>query len=122
MMEMVFRKIEYLIEGDRPQQQALDRAPWTAAKIRKKALKHCLFFVLSFIIGNTLLAYIIGIDALRAIVTDDPGRHLAGPRFHAPVHPLVLSHLCPVSRAGLHVHLPLRPVSIHPCWMRIRSS
>ena len=30
LMEMVFRKIEYLIEGDSHQQRALDKAPWTA--------------------------------------------------------------------------------------------
>ena len=29
LMEMVFRKIEYLIEGDSHQQRALDKAPWT---------------------------------------------------------------------------------------------
>src|SRR5690349_4218946 len=60
MMEMVFRKIEYLIEGDAMAQRALDAAPWDQRKIFKKALKHVVFLALSFIIGNTLLAYIIG--------------------------------------------------------------
>jgi cytochrome c oxidase accessory protein FixG len=78
MMEMVFRKIEYWIEGDGQAQKALDRAPWDARKIRKKLLKHGIFLGLSFIVGNTLLAYIIGIDALQAIVTDDPRQHLVG--------------------------------------------
>ena len=78
MMEMVFRKIEYFIEGDSSAQRRLARAPWTADKIRKKALKHFIFLGLSFIIGNTLLAYIIGIDALKLIITDDPRHHLAG--------------------------------------------
>ena len=36
LMEMVFRKLEYWIEGDGPAQKALDAAPWTAAKITKK--------------------------------------------------------------------------------------
>jgi cytochrome c oxidase accessory protein FixG len=81
MMEMVFRKIEYWIEGDAPAQKALARAPWTAEKLRKKVTKHGIFFGLSFIIGNTLLAYIIGIDALKAIVTDDPRQHLSGLGF-----------------------------------------
>ena len=36
LMEMVFRKIEYLIEGDSHQQRALDKAPWTAAKVRQE--------------------------------------------------------------------------------------
>jgi cytochrome c oxidase accessory protein FixG len=78
LMEMVFRKLEYLIEGDGRDQRALDRAPWTIQKIAKKSLKHGLFLALSFIVGNTLLSYIIGVDALRQIVTDNPVRHLHG--------------------------------------------
>lgn len=81
LMEMVFRRIEYWIEGDGPAQRALDRSPWTAVKVRKKAAKHAIFLALSFIIGNTLLAYIIGIDALKTIVTDDPRNHLTGLGF-----------------------------------------
>jgi len=78
MMEMVFRRIEYAIEGDAHQQRALNSAPWTAAKTLKKLAKHGIFLGLSFIIGNTLLAYIIGIDSLNQIVTDDPRNHITG--------------------------------------------
>ncbi len=81
MMEMVFRKLEYLLEGDAPQQKALAHAPWTAGKIARKTAKHGLFLVLSFVIGNTLLAYIIGIDDLKKIVADDPRHHLTGLGF-----------------------------------------
>jgi cytochrome c oxidase accessory protein FixG len=81
LMEMVFRKLEYLIEGDSHQQRELARAPWTASKLVKKITKHILFFGLSFIIGNTLLAYLIGTDQLFKIVTDNPGRHLNGLAF-----------------------------------------
>src|SRR5579859_810071 len=83
MMEMVFRKIEYLIEGSATQQKALRRSPWTSGKIARKAAKHSIFFGLSFIIGNTLLAYIIGLDALKGIITDDPRHHLSGLSFMA---------------------------------------
>jgi cytochrome c oxidase accessory protein FixG len=78
LMEMVFRKIEYLIEGDSHQQKALDKTPWTATKIRKKVGKHVIFFALSFIVANTLLAYIIGTEQLFQIVTDSPAKHLEG--------------------------------------------
>jgi len=81
LMEMVFRRIEYWLEGDAPQQRALDGAPWSARKILIKTFKHGIFLALSFVIGNTLLAYIIGIDALETLVTDDPRRHLAGLGF-----------------------------------------
>lgn len=77
-MEMVFRRIEYWIEGDANHQKKLNRSPWNAEKIRKKGLKHAIFFVLSFLIANTFLAYIIGSEALIAIITDPPGEHVAG--------------------------------------------
>jgi cytochrome c oxidase accessory protein FixG len=78
MMEMVFRKIEYAIEGDASAQRALNRAPLTANKIFKKSLKHGIFFALSFLVGNVLLSYIIGWQQLWRIVTDPPSQHLVG--------------------------------------------
>lgn len=77
-MELVYRRIEYWIEGDWKQQQALNKAPWTTSKIGKKTVKHVLFFAIAFLIGNTFLAYIIGIDALKAIVTEPPWTHPGG--------------------------------------------
>jgi cytochrome c oxidase accessory protein FixG len=81
MMEMVFRKLEYLIDGDAVEQRALAAAPWGGVKLFKRAFKLGVFFALSFLVGNTLLAYIIGSDALGRIVTDDPHRHLVGLTF-----------------------------------------
>lgn len=75
-MEMLFRKIEYLIEGDFKQQQKLDTQPWDAEKIGKKTLKHLLFFILSFLIANTFLAYLIGIDELKKLAFNGPSAHL----------------------------------------------
>ncbi|HCS19005.1 MAG TPA: cytochrome c oxidase accessory protein CcoG [Bacteroidetes bacterium] len=75
-MEMLFRKIEYWIDGDWKQQQKLQAMPWNGEKIRKRTLKHTLFFILSFVISNTFLAYIIGIDELSLLVTDGPLNHL----------------------------------------------
>jgi cytochrome c oxidase accessory protein FixG len=81
LMEMVFRKIEYFIEGDAHQQRALAKAPWTAGKLAKKFGKHALFLGLSFVVGNTLLSYIIGTGQLFQIVTDNPMNHLGGLTF-----------------------------------------
>lgn len=77
-MEMVFRKIEYLIEGDFKQQIKLDKQDWNFEKIWKKTLKHIIFIAISFLIGNTFLAYIIGSEELFKIITDPVGEHLAG--------------------------------------------
>lgn len=78
LMEGVFRKIEYFIEGDAYDQRELDKAPWTGRKIIKKSIKHFVFFVLSFIIGNWLLMYIIGSDAWFVLISDNPDHHLKG--------------------------------------------
>ena len=47
-MEMVFRRIEYWIEGDRGAQIRLDKQPWNADKIKKRLLKWFVFFIISF--------------------------------------------------------------------------
>jgi cytochrome c oxidase accessory protein FixG len=77
-MEMVFRKIEYWIEGDFRQQKKLNESPWNGEKIRKKALKHGIFFAISFLISNTFLAYIIGSEELISIISDNPLNHVGG--------------------------------------------
>ncbi|WP_417886587.1 cytochrome c oxidase accessory protein CcoG [Zunongwangia sp.] len=71
-MEMVFRRIEYWIEGDRGKQMRLNKQPWNAEKIRKKAIKWTLFFIISFFIANIFLAYIIGSDRLLRYITEGP--------------------------------------------------
>ena len=75
-MEMVFRKVEYLIEGDRPKQIKLDKQDWNAEKIRKRLLKWITFFIISFVISNVFLAYIIGSDQVLSYITDGPMEHL----------------------------------------------
>jgi len=77
-MEMVFRRIEYWIEGDAQQQRALNHAPWNTEKIRKKTLKHVVFFVVSFLIANTFLAYFIGVKELFRIISEPPMEHIGG--------------------------------------------
>ena len=77
-MEMVFRKIEYFIEGDAAAQRRLAKAPWNFAKIGKKLSKHIIFILISIAIAHTLMAYLIGIDKTIAIVQHSPGENLAG--------------------------------------------
>jgi len=77
-LEMIFRKIEYWIEGDSLQQRRLNNAPMSAAKFFKKLSKHAIFFAVSFLLGNIFLAYIIGGDALLRLISDPPAQHIAG--------------------------------------------
>ncbi|MDO5608395.1 MAG: cytochrome c oxidase accessory protein CcoG [Capnocytophaga sp.] len=75
-MEMVFRRIEYWIEGDRGSQIRLNKQQWNAEKIRKKVSKWILFFLISFFISNVFLAYIIGSDQLLRYITEGPLQNL----------------------------------------------
>ncbi|MCB0567110.1 MAG: 4Fe-4S binding protein [Phaeodactylibacter sp.] len=77
-MEMVFRKIEYAIEGDANAQRRLDKAPWTTDKIIKKVGKQTIFFVIAVLVANTFLAYIIGIDQVISIATEPLSQHWTG--------------------------------------------
>ena len=77
-MEMVFRKIEYWIEGDSTKQRKLNSAPWNKEKILKKGAKHLLFVLISLLISHTFLSYIIGIEKLKAIVSQPPTENLIG--------------------------------------------
>ncbi len=75
-MEMVFRRIEFWIDGDRGAQMRLDKSPWNAKKIRKRLLKWTIFFIISFLIANIFLAYLIGSDKLIRYIFDGPMAHL----------------------------------------------
>ncbi|MGH2563591.1 MAG: cytochrome c oxidase accessory protein CcoG, partial [Ginsengibacter sp.] len=63
-MEMVFRKIEYWIDGDSTQQKRLRAMHWNAEKIKKRSIKFVIFFAISFLIANFFLAYLVGMDTL----------------------------------------------------------
>lgn len=75
-MEMVFRRIEYWIDGDRGAQMRLDKQAWNGEKIRKRVVKWSIFFLISFLIANVFLAYLISSDVLIRYITDGPAQHL----------------------------------------------
>ena len=77
-MEMMFRKVEFFVLGDAPAQRQLKNAPWTSEKIRKIVTKQVLFFLLSFLIANFFLAYIIGMKDLEKIITEPLAEHFVG--------------------------------------------
>lgn len=75
-MEMVFRKIEYWIDGDATQQKLLKQMPWNGEKIWKRSFKFIVFFGISFLIANFFLAYIIGMDQLLGYM-QHPAAHVS---------------------------------------------
>ncbi|OUD37145.1 cytochrome c oxidase accessory protein CcoG [Flavobacterium sp. FPG59] len=76
-LEMVFRRIEYWIEGDRGAQIRLHKQEWNAEKIRKKGLKWFIFLIISFFIANVFLAYLISSDALYKMIEEGPRNHIS---------------------------------------------
>jgi cytochrome c oxidase accessory protein FixG len=75
-LEMVFRRIEYWIEGDRGAQIRLSKQEWNVEKITKKGLKWFIFLLLSFLIANVFLAYLISSDELFKMIQEGPENHL----------------------------------------------
>jgi cytochrome c oxidase accessory protein FixG len=69
-MEMVFRKLEFWIDGDAQKQKQLKSMPWNAYKIRKRATKMAVFYAVSFVIANFFLSYIIGMDEVKKMITE----------------------------------------------------
>jgi len=77
-LEMVFRKIEYWIEGDAGQQRKLDQAPFSVDKIIKKGSKHLIYVLISILISHTVMAYLIGAEEVKVIISQSPAEHLSG--------------------------------------------
>ncbi len=74
-MEMVFRKIEYWIDGDSTKQKHLREMPWNAEKIRKRLTKIVMFYAVSFLIANFFMTYLIGMDEVKRYIHEGIGPH-----------------------------------------------
>lgn len=77
-MELIFRPIEFWIEGDRTQQLKNKRNGHLWVVKQKKIIKNLLFYLISFFISNIFLAYLIGADELIKIMTDPLSEHIGG--------------------------------------------
>ncbi|MFZ4545441.1 MAG: cytochrome c oxidase accessory protein CcoG [Saprospiraceae bacterium] len=74
-MEMVFRRIEYWIDGDANEQRRLKNREWDNEKIFKRVTKYGLFLIMSFLIANMFFSYIIGVDELGKIIREPISMH-----------------------------------------------
>ena len=71
-LEMIFRKIEYAIEGDRNKQIRLDNQAWDSEKIWKRSLKWFSFILISLIITHIMFMYIVGYKEVFNIMQQGP--------------------------------------------------
>jgi len=74
-MEMIFRKVEYLIDGNSEKQKALDKSHWNGNKILKRVIKFIVFFLISFLIANYFLAYLMGMNHVISYFREGVSKH-----------------------------------------------
>jgi len=77
-LEMVFRKIEYLIEGDYKKRYKLDHGSWTTEKVVKKTVKHAIFIFISLTMTNVFLMWFIGNEKWMQYATEPFSENLTG--------------------------------------------
>lgn len=76
-LEMVYRKVEFMIDGNAKNQRRLAQMAWNFEKIWKRTLKHSVFILLSLLISHTLLSYFIGSEAVMTMIKAGPGSHFS---------------------------------------------
>jgi len=62
----VFMWVEEWLEGDHLARKKLDKSPWNAHKLRKRGLKHAVWFTLAMWTGFTFVGYFTPIHELTA--------------------------------------------------------
>lgn len=77
-LEMIYRKIENLIEGDYKIRRRRDAGPLNFDKFWRKTLKHLVFMTISVLIVNTFLMWFIGPDKLWIFISRPVSEHLTG--------------------------------------------
>jgi len=108
-MEMVFRKIEWWIEGSGAQQRKMSGVKLTTEQRIRKFIKHGVFIALSFLIANIFLAYVLSLDGLLKIIEEPIAEHtvlLTGLLFFtflfyavfAFVRDIICTTVCPYGR------------------------
>jgi len=69
-MEMVFRKIEYWIDGDASKQRKLAKGSITFEKFWKRTVKYIIFVAIAHLIALTLFAWVISFDGLVQLLRE----------------------------------------------------
>jgi cytochrome c oxidase accessory protein FixG len=61
----LFQHVDRFVDGDRNAQMRLDKAPWTPAKIGRRALKWSLYLLISFLTGGAWIFYFADAPTLQ---------------------------------------------------------
>lgn len=71
-IQMIFLKIEKLIEGTPKKRRDLDAAPWSAEKFFKRSLKWFVFTIICLHIAHTFIGYFVGPRNLLLMTLHSP--------------------------------------------------
>lgn len=77
-MEIIFRKIEYLIEGSFQKRRKRDNSTFSFDKFFRKTLKHLIFIIISILITNVFLLWFVGYEKLFEMYTNPIREQLTG--------------------------------------------
>ncbi len=77
-LELVFRKIEWLIDGNPAKQRKLKTQAWNFEKVFKRLIKHTLFWIVSFLIVSAMLSFIIGAENVINFIKKPFPEHKSG--------------------------------------------
>jgi len=74
-IERVYRQIEIWVEGTYLQRRALQQAPFSFGKFRKRSLKWALYVLVSSIIAHSFIAYWVGSKTLLLMMSRPPAEN-----------------------------------------------
>lgn len=71
-LDHVYRPIERWIDGDALARRRLAAAPWSFAKLGRRAAKHAVYFIVSAVIAHLFLAYFVSIPTVWTMMRSAP--------------------------------------------------
>jgi len=74
-IDLFYRRIERWIEGSPQQRRLLDKSPFSAKTLSKRAVKYSLFFLISTAFAHSFAAYFVGSEALIRMMQSSPFLH-----------------------------------------------
>ncbi len=77
-MELIFRRVEYWIDGNFQQQKKLREQSLDAEKFFKRMAKYLVFFAISFVVISTLASYLFGFDKIKTLLLAGPASNARG--------------------------------------------
>ncbi len=71
-MELIFRRIEFWLEGDGARQKKVNNEALSASLAFRKVIKNIIFIALSLVIGNYILMYLVDKEQLFTMIQEGP--------------------------------------------------